>query len=269
MTGKCSTRPGLSHRGGGAYPKPLRGDLDANLEQASEADQPLGPTHVFLQQLDHIGAAGDVFRRGIGAAGLCAKVKGGSQVARAFEGEGVHGSASLCGIRRASRVLDGRDNVVVRAATAQVAAHPVADLLRRSSVALGNAGDAGHDLTGRAIAALEGVALDKGGLQRMKLLALRQAFNGLDLAPIDQRGEREARLHALSIDEDRAGSALPEVTAFLRASELQVFAQGIEQGGARIERQLVFGTIHAQDNGNRWDRGVGLRGRHFGLLRGS
>ena len=98
------------------------------------------------------------------------------------------------GTGRARRVLDGRDDVVVGAAAAQVAAHPVADLLRRAGVALVDAGDAGHDLPGRAIAALEGVALDEGGLQRMELLALGQALDGRDLAPLHEGGEREARL---------------------------------------------------------------------------
>src|SRR5216117_1159971 len=70
----------------------------------------------------------------------------------------------------ASRVLDCRDDVVVRSAAAEVAAHPVPDLLRRAGVALCDAGGAGHDLPGSAVAALERIALDEGGLQRMELL---------------------------------------------------------------------------------------------------
>ena len=170
MTGNCSTTAGwaghLRHRGGGAEPQALRSDVDAVVEKAREADQPLGPAHVFLQKLHHVGAAGDVFGGRVVAAGLGAQGEGGGQVARAFKGEGVHGSTSPHGTGGASRVLDGRDDVVVGSAAAQVAAHPVADFLRRAGVALGDAGDAGHDLPGRAIAALEGVALDEGGLQR-------------------------------------------------------------------------------------------------------
>ena len=59
-------------------------------------------------------------------------------------------------------------------------------------MALGDARDPGHDLSGRAIAALKGIAFDEGGLQRMELLPLRQAFDGRDLAPLHKGSERKA-----------------------------------------------------------------------------
>jgi hypothetical protein len=42
-------------------------------------------------------------------------------------------------------------------------------------MALGDAANAAHDPARGAVAALEGVALDEGGLQGMKLIALGQA----------------------------------------------------------------------------------------------
>ena len=75
----------LRHRGGGAEPEPLRPDVDAAVEEAREADQPLGPAHLFLQQLHHVGAAGDVLGGRVVAAGLGARGEGGGQVARPFE----------------------------------------------------------------------------------------------------------------------------------------------------------------------------------------
>src|SRR5688572_7259091 len=107
-------------------------------------------------------------------------------------------------------VLDRRDDVVVGSAAAKVAAHPVADLLRRAGMAFGDAGNAGHDLPRRAIAALESVALDEGGLQRMELLAFGEPFDRRDLAPVDERSEREARFDALAIHQDGASAALAE-----------------------------------------------------------
>src|SRR5688572_29631581 len=101
----------------------------------------------------------------------------------------MHGSAFPRG------VLDRRDDVVIGTAAAEVAAHPVADLLSRLGMALGNAGDAGHDLTRGAVTALESVALDEGGLQRMEPVALRQALDRGDLAPFGERRERETRFH--------------------------------------------------------------------------
>src|SRR5258706_4376643 len=123
----------------------------------------------------------------------------------------MHGSSSPDG---GSSVLDRGDDVVVRSAAAEIAAHPVADFLRRTSVALCNAGDAGHDLSGRAIAALESIALDKSSLQRMEPLALCQALNGRDLAPVHEGSEREARFDPFAVHKDRAGAALAEATAF-------------------------------------------------------
>ena len=125
-------------------------------------------------------------------------------------------------------------------------------------MALGDAGDAGHDLPGGAIAALEGVALDEGGLQRMELLALGEALDGRDLASLHKGGEREARFHALAVHQHRAGAALAEAAALLRAGQMQVLAQGIEQRGARIERQPMLGSVDAQHDIERSGRGTGL-----------
>src|SRR2546427_11002263 len=74
-------------------------------------------------------------------------------------------------------VLDRRHDVVVRSAAAQVAAHPVADFLRRAGVAFPNARNARHDLSRRAVAALKPITLDKSGLQRMQLPAFRQTLD--------------------------------------------------------------------------------------------
>ena len=122
----------LRHGGGGAEPEALRADFDAVVEKTCEADQPLGPTHVLLQKLHHIGAAGDVFGGRVVAAGLGTEGKCGGKIARSFKGEGVHGSTSPPRTSDASRVLDRRDDVIVGAAAAQVAAHPVANFLRPS-----------------------------------------------------------------------------------------------------------------------------------------
>jgi hypothetical protein len=124
-------------------------------------------------------------------------------------------------------------------------------------VALGDAGNPGHDLPGRAVAALEGVALDEGGLQGMELLALGEALDGRDLAPVHEGGEREARLHALAIHQHRARAALAEAAALLRTREAQVLAQGVEQRGARIERQPVLGPVDAEHDVERNGRRVG------------
>src|SRR2546421_598057 len=149
----------------------------------------------------------------------------------------MHSSAFRCG------VVNCRDDVVIGSAATQVAAHPVADFLRRAGVAFCDAGNAGHDLPRRAITALETIALDEGGLQRMKPLALSEALDGPDLTPVHEGRERETRFHALAVHQDRTGAALAEATAFLRPRKVQVLTQGVEERSARIERQPVLGSV--------------------------
>ena len=100
----------------------------------------------------------------------------------------------------------------------------------------------------------------------MELLALRQALDGRDLAPLDEGGERQAGFHALAVHQHRAGAALAEAAAFLRAGEMQVLAQGIEQRGARIERQPMLGSVDAQHDIERSGRGASAlrRRRRYG-----
>jgi hypothetical protein len=58
--------------------------------------------------------------------------------------------------------------------------------------------------------------LSEGGLQRVELVTLRQAFDRRDLSPLDEGSKRKARFHALAIHQDSAYAALPEATALLR-----------------------------------------------------
>ena len=93
-------------------------------------------------------------------------------------------------------------------------------------------------------------------------LASGEALDRRDLAPLHERREREARLHALAVHQHRAGAALAEAAALLRAGQVQVLAQGIEQRGARVERQPVLRPVDAEHDVERSGRRVGaLRGR--------
>src|SRR3954462_11007901 len=91
--------------------------------------------------------------------------------------------------RRVCHVLDQHADVLVRAASADVATHPTLDVFGRIGVALGDARDSGHDLPGRAVAALKRVAFDEGGLQGMELAAFCQPLNRRDLPLVDERCE--------------------------------------------------------------------------------
>jgi hypothetical protein len=115
-------------------------------------------------------------------------------------------------------------------------------------VALCDAGHAGHDLPGRAIAALEGIPLNERHLQRVELIALRQALDCRDLAAVHKDREGEARFDALAVHQHRASAALAKATSFLRTRQMQVLAQGIEEGCAWVERQPMLSSVDAQQD---------------------
>src|SRR5437660_8590188 len=85
-----------------------------------------------------------------------------ASVSRAYSGS----RSSLC----PARLFDGGDDAVVCAAAADVAAHALAHRHARRAAFLQKP-DRGHDLPRRAVAALEAVVLDEGGLHRMEFVA--------------------------------------------------------------------------------------------------
>ncbi len=88
---------------------------------------------------------------------------------------------------------------------------------------LANAGNGRHNLARRAIAALEGVVLEEGCLDRMQAAVCgRETFDGRDLSALGLRGERQAGKDALAIDMDGAGAALALIAALLGAGQRKV-----------------------------------------------
>src|SRR6266404_3845254 len=88
---------------------------------------------------------------------------------------------SRVGVPRGPGLLDGGHDVRVGSATAEVAAHLFADLGVGVGVPFAEEPDAGADLPGGAVAALEGVVLDERLLQRVQPVSLGQAFDRRDL----------------------------------------------------------------------------------------
>ena len=104
----------------------------------------------------------------------------------------------------------------------------------------------GHDLARGAEAALEAFMLDEGGLERMQLVALRQAFDRRDLGAVVHRGQRQAGDDPPAVEQDRARAAGALVAALLRAGEIERFAQHVEQRLPRIEFELPGLPIDGQ-----------------------
>src|SRR5262249_43687790 len=102
----------------------------------------------------------------------------------------------------------------------------------------------GTDLAGSAVAALEGVMLDEGLLQRVKRASLRQAFDGRDPRAIVHNRQREARIDAPALEENGAGAALAVVAPLFRSGEVEIEAQRIEQRGPWCDCEFA---LHAVD----------------------
>src|ERR1700679_1499997 len=84
----------------------------------------------------------------------------------------------------------------------------------------------------------------------MKMPGLTEPLDRRNLVAVKQHSEGEAGIYAPAIDMHRASPALAVVAPFLRAGEAEFLAQTIEQGGAGIELQVAFLSVHAERDGN-------------------
>src|SRR5207248_3003630 len=104
-------------------------------------------------------------------------------------------------------------------------AHVFADVGVVAGMVFVDAGDRRHDLARRAVAALEGIMLDKGLLHRVKVaVVIGEPFDRGYRAILHARRERQAGQHAPPIKQYGAGAALTVVATLLRASKTKMFA---------------------------------------------
>src|SRR5262249_46324575 len=115
----------------------------------------------------------------------------------------------------------GLDDPGIRAAAAKIAGEAFADAFGIvAGPALGDQADRAHDLARRAEAALQSVMRDEGGLHRVKLVAVRDAFDCRDLGSVMADGERKTGIDSPAVDQNRAGPALAAVAALLRSGQV-------------------------------------------------
>src|SRR5215831_12064542 len=88
-----------------------------------------------------------------------------------------------------------------------------------------NGADGGEDLPRRAVAALKSIAVQEGGLHRVKLVACREAFNRDDVLAFARCGEGQTGQDTLAVDDDRAGSACALIAALLRPGQTERIAK--------------------------------------------
>src|ERR1700733_6457551 len=159
----------------------------------------------------------------------------------------------------AEGLMDCIDDAVVGAAAAEVAAHPLAQLImteryrlrleirsdvtRHALAKLGRHADRRADLPRRAIAALESVVFDERLLQGMKRARCAEVLDGRDLPALVLNGQSEAGIDALAVDQDSAGAARPLIAPLLGAEEVQMFTQKIEKRRSHVHVPLHFAAI--------------------------
>ena len=81
--------------------------------------------------------------------------------------------------------------------------------------------------------------LHEGALQRIELVAVRQALDGADLFAVRLYREHQARAHRLAVDEHRAGAADAVLAADMRAGLTAILANRVGQRAARLDANGV------------------------------
>ena len=156
-------------------------------------------------------------------------------------------------------LLDRLDDIRIRAATTQIAAHQLADVVGRARTPLAQETRGRHDLPRRAVAALERVVLDERFLQRVELAFFREPLDRRDLRAVMHQREREAREHALPTDHDGACAALTVIAALLRSREVEPVAQKVEERGPRLDFDLPGFPVDRERKGLGRGRCCGFR----------
>ena len=153
-------------------------------------------------------------------------------------------------------MLNGGEDILVRSATADIAAHIFLNVGVRGAAWLFKQCDGRHDLAGGAVSALVPIMSDKGGLHRMQCARRAQALDGGDFFAVVHQRQAEARVHAPAIDMHRAGAALTVIAAFLCAGEGDGLANTIQQRRARIDSKVVVFAVNPQRD---WDSSLNRR----------
>src|SRR5215469_15183760 len=157
--------------------------------------------------------------------------------------------------------VDRRADANICGAATDIAFHRAIDVgIARLGILLEEP-DRRHDLARLTVAALHDVELLPGALYGTRDLAA-DAFDGGDLAVADIADLRLAGAHRIAVEMDGAGAAERQAAAELGAGEVELVAQGPEEGhvGLRIDvvRRAIDGEAdHAAIPSRRRDRAGG------------
>ena len=147
----------------------------------------------------------------------------------------------------------------MRAAAAQIAAHPLAEFIpverddlarqilghmaRQTTTDLTLHADRRANLPRRTIAALETIMFDEGLLKRVRPIG-RKPLDCLHGLALELHRKSEARQKPLAIHQDGTRAASTLIAALFRSRQLQMFAQEVQQRNTRIGWKRFFSSIH-------------------------
>jgi hypothetical protein len=152
---------------------------------------------------------------------------------------------------------DGSSYIGVGAATAQISAHQFSDGRLVGCLPAGEEINRGHNLSRRAVAALQRIMLNEGALQRVELIAFRKPFDCQDALAILHGCKRKARTNAPIIDKHRACATRAAVTPSLGASQMEILSQHIEKARMGWHRNGSFLAVNPEGDADffGWDSG--------------
>lgn len=139
--------------------------------------------------------------------------------------------------------MNGGDDAVVGSAAADVSLQRFLDGGGGGRGIFAEECNGGQDHSGRAIAALQGVVIDKALLDRMELGTFCQAFDGGDVFAFGGSEFDLAGAGGNAIEENGAGSALPFPAAVFCAGQFEIVAEDKEEWPLAVGVDLLSGSV--------------------------
>src|SRR6185312_12651865 len=139
----------------------------------------------------------------------------------------------------------------VGAATAEVAGQSVVDVLERGVGIVIEERARGHDEARSAEAALLGVVLYEGGLDRAERAGPAEALDRLNGCVLSGDRQDAAGVDGVAVEQNRAGAAGAAIADALGARQLELVAQGVEQSRARLQQEVHRLAVDPQPHRHR------------------
>jgi hypothetical protein len=130
--------------------------------------------------------------------------------------------------------VDCTNDPRVGPAAADIAVHEFHDLAFRRTRILFEQRNCRHDHARSAVAALQGIFVEKGLLNGVKLIAFRQTFYRRDLLLCDSCCFGYARPLRFAVDQYGAGAALAFAASVFCAGQIEIIAENTKQRGLGI-----------------------------------